>query len=155
MRLDRSTLNRVQIILGAVDIVKKHWLIGIGYTNFEPYFADNYLESTLRTDLENYEEQGYTVSMHNWLMEILSEQGVVGLAAFMWFFYLLFKKIIAARKATQNPTFRAILFGHLLMLLAFLVQGFFYHTFISQFPFWMYAAFAMSTVVAADNEFRT
>ncbi len=148
--VDMSTINRVQVMVGGLAIFEKHWLLGIGYTNFQHFFAETYLKNQMIMSLDWYEAKGLTVSIHNWLVEVLAEQGVLGLCGFVWFFASFFKRLRAARRKTQDAVLRALLLGHMAMLFTFLFHGFFYHTFISQFFFWVIAGFAMATVRFAE-----
>lgn len=149
---EMSTFNRIQIVLGGLDIFSQHWLTGIGYTNFQNFYASQYLVGQLDMSLSSYEQRGYTVAIHNWTVEVLSEQGIFGLVGFCMLFYLLFKLVRRARLGTADKTMQALLVGHTLMLFIFLLQGFFYHTFISQFFFWMMIGFALATVKAIEHD---
>ena len=150
--VEPSAFNRIQIVLGGLDIFSKHWLTGIGYTNFQNYFASNYIEGALAMSLSSYEELGFTVSIHNWCVELLAEQGIIGLVGFCWLFFLFFRTLRQARRATTDKTLNALLIGHILMIFTFLFHGFFYHTFISQFFFWVMSGFALSTSAAVERE---
>ncbi|MBW7886975.1 MAG: O-antigen ligase family protein [Bacteroidetes bacterium] len=149
--LELSTFNRLQILIGGIDILKKNWLFGIGYTNFQNFYASNYMQNAMSMTLEMYEQKGFTVSMHNWFLEVFCEQGIFGLIGFIWFFYSFFKELVRSIKNTNDRFYKPLLIGHSFLLATYLIQGFFYHTFISLFSFWIYAGFAVSTIKAAEK----
>ncbi|HTX19816.1 MAG TPA: O-antigen ligase family protein [Bacteroidota bacterium] len=150
--IEPSNINRIQLIIAGLDMIRQHWLLGIGYTNYSYVFVQSYFNSTMAVSLVNYEMLGYQTSIHNWLIEVWAEQGIFGVVGFVWFFGSLFRRLRAARARSVDKTLQAILAGYTLMFFAFLFHGFFYHTFISQFFFWVNAGFATAAITAANRE---
>ncbi len=143
--VESSNLNRVQLILGGIEMIRNHWLEGIGYTNFGNFYKTFYLGGVLHVSPETYEQMGYATSIHNWFIEVWAEQGVVGLVGFMWLFVILFRKLRDARRSTADTSLQALLIGYSLMMFVFIFHGLFYITFISQFFFWVITGFALAT----------
>ncbi len=146
-----SNINRIQLILAGIDMIRQHWLFGVGYTNFSNIFTQFYLNNSMAISLVNYEMLGYQTSIHNWLIEVWAEQGIIGLSGFVWFFIVIFRKLKVARIYTNDNSMKAILLGYTLMFFAFLFHGFFYHTFFSQFHFWVLAGFGVASIWSAHS----
>ena len=145
-----SNFNRIQLVFSGIQMIENHWLIGIGYTNF-PYIFIKSLQGSIAISLFNYEMMGYQTSIHNWLIEVWAEQGIFGLISFIWLFAAIFKKLKKARRLNNDSLLHSFLIGFTLMIFVFLFHGFFYHTFISQFFFWVFLGFLLSTIKVAEN----
>jgi O-antigen ligase len=150
--VEPSNINRIQLILGGLDIIQSHWLFGIGYTNFGNYFEKQYLENILSVSSEAYREAGMATEIHSWIIEVWAEQGIIGLGIFCLLFYKIFSLINTARKRETNSTHRNILMGFILLFFTFIFHGFFYHTFISQFFFWVVGGLGIATARITLNE---
>jgi O-antigen ligase len=142
--VEPSNINRVILITGGLDMIRTHWLMGIGYTNFANFFETYYLGNTLSLSAEAYKYAGYATEIHNWVIEAWAEQGIIGLAIFLLLMRKLFQVLRHARARENDPTMKALLIGFSLMGFTFLFHGFFYHTFISQFFFWTVTAFGIA-----------
>lgn len=144
--IEQSSFNRIQLILGGIEIITEHPLFGIGYANFANYYSKNFVESLFRMSMYDYEMMGFTSHIHNWVVEVWAEQGIFGLIAFVWLFISLFKTIKSELRKNQNIYIKPLLISSYLMVCIFLLHGFFYHTFISQFYFWVLLGISFSII---------
>jgi len=150
--IEASGINRIQLILGGIEIIKENWLLGIGYTNFGNYYVTNYVSQVLRITEFNYYMMGYATSIHNWLIEIWAEQGIIGLAAFVFLFGNLLKYLFSNFKKAIDSITKVCLSSFFLMTLVFLIHGFFYHTFIFHFFFWLMFGFTVSLIIILEKD---
>jgi putative inorganic carbon (HCO3(-)) transporter len=150
--IEPSNINRVQLILGGIDMIRSDGLLGIGYTNFANYYEKNYLENTLSISPEDYKYAGFATEIHNWVIEVWAEQGIFGLIIFIMVFTKVFILLNRSVKKTADGTLRYILMGSTMLFFVFLFHGFFYHTFISQFFFWTVSGISVAAIRFALNE---
>jgi putative inorganic carbon (HCO3(-)) transporter len=150
--VEPSNLNRVQLIFGGIDMIQSNWFLGVGYTNFAAHFEKHYLENILSISTESYKYAGFATEIHNWVVEVWAEQGIVGLIIFSVLFYKIFQLFNKAKKNETEGTTKNILLGFILMFFIFLFHGFFYHTFISQFLFWVLSGFGVATVIVSTSK---
>jgi len=149
--LEASSLNRIQLILGGIEIIQNNWLFGIGYTNFGNYYVATYVSDTLRISAFNYFMLGYATSIHNWLIEVWAEQGIFGLIAFVYLFGSVTWYLFNNFRKTNNSILKVCLSSFLLMISVFLIQGFFYHTFLFHFFFWLMFGFTISLIIFLEK----
>lgn len=149
--IEESSFNRIQLLLAGIDMIENHWMFGIGYTNFSFFYTENYVVSVFQMSLYDYEMMGYAVSIHNWFVEVWAEQGIIGLLAYVYFFYRLIKAIRYEIKMTRDDTLKSFLIGSNLMVFVFLLHGFLYHTFISQFFFWSMLGITLFFITASKK----
>ncbi len=152
--IEPSNINRIQLILGGIDMIQSHWFLGIGYTNFANYFETHYLVNFLSVSSESYKYAGFATEIHNWIIEVWAEQGIVGLTIFFLLFLKIFNQLKQARKNEVDGTIKNILLGFTFMYFIFLFHGFFYHTFISQFFFWLLSGFSFATILVSTSKIK-
>ncbi len=150
--IEESSFNRIQLIFAGLDMISNNWFTGIGYTNFPFIYSENYVVGVFQMSLYQYEMLGGAVSIHNWFVEVWAELGIFGLIAFLWFFIVLLKKIKRAVVKTSDEKVKSLLVGSYMMILIFLLHGFFYHTFISQFFFWIMLGVVFVLTSLVENE---
>lgn len=150
--IEPSNINRVLLILGGIDMIQTHWFLGVGYTNFANYFERHFLENYLSLSSDSFKVTGFATEIHSWVIEVWAEQGIVGLTVFIAFFHRYFSIINRAIVSQPVGTMRNILLGFFLAVVMFLFQGLFYHTFISQFFFWLIAGFGLAASQVARRQ---
>lgn len=150
--IETSGINRIQLILGGIEIIKDNWLFGIGYTNFGNFYVANYVSKVLKMNEFNYYMMGYATSIHNWLIEVWVEQGIIGLTAFIIFFGSVLRYLFSNFKKAIDPILRVCLASFFLMIVVFLIHGFFYHTFIFHFFFWLMFGFTVSLISVIEKK---
>jgi len=95
----------------AWKIIKKHPVLGVG--------VNAYTEAAKDFDIV---WKGYP---HNCYLQMLAEMGVIGLAAFLWILYRLFRHGFSNLKKIQDQFSHHLLKGLLIGFLGFLIHSFF------------------------------
>lgn len=149
--VEASNLNRVQLILGGINIIKENWILGIGYTNFGNYYISHYVSNILKVSAYDYNITGLASSIHNWFIEVWAEQGILGVISFIIFFFNSLRILFRKFKLTINWNLKACLLAFFMMILIFLVHGFFYHTFIFHFFFWLMFGFVITISLLSEQ----
>lgn len=90
-----TVAERLAFYKSAVGAVKQHPLAGLGLGGWSVFYSGEYIEG-----------QRAPVYPHDFLLEIASEQGLLGLALMLAFLASLF---LAARKLTHHPQFAFLL----------------------------------------------
>jgi O-antigen ligase len=88
--------GRTNIWVGGVQMVKHHFLLGVGLANF-PVAYDSYAGAGSIF-------QGYRRDSHNTYLNILAEQGVVGLALFLAALFYQFRLLRSAMRRSRPPS---------------------------------------------------
>ncbi len=148
--VESSAVNRIVLIAAGAGMIKDHWLAGVGFGNYPVALERVYAGSSMFFSEAYRYATGMTTVIHNWVIEVWAEQGIIGLAAFIVLFGVALRNLLWCRKRCADPWYRAYLTGYFLTILVFLVHGFFYHTFITQFFFWV----LFSMAVAAERVAR-
>ncbi len=68
---------------------------------------------------------------HNCYLQMAAETGIIGLGAFLWVIFLVFREALRALRSITEKYYKALLCGSLAGLTAFLVHGFLDTTFYS------------------------
>ncbi len=114
-----STAHRLMTFKIAFQAFKEHPILGIGPGNFGSYY-DNYpMESLPKTEHQ---------TVNNQYLEILAENGILGLAAFILFLIILFIRSWRAYRITKNPLISAFILGATTALVGILAQYNFFST---------------------------
>ena len=92
--ISTSNLERVLILDTGFKLAKQHPILGVGTGNFETAMKNTRVSTLLPKK----------ISAHNLYLEVLTETGIFGLLALVWFFYLIFRTIrgIRARGPDEN-----------------------------------------------------
>ncbi len=114
-----STAHRLMTFKIASQAFKEHPVFGIGPGNFGSYYDNHPMEL-----LPESEQQ----TVNNQYLEILAENGILGLAAFVLFLIILFVRSWRAYKITTNPFLSAFIIGGSAALFGILVQYNFFST---------------------------
>lgn len=146
-----SNFNRIILVLGGIEMIKHNWLLGIGYNNFPTAFSNTYLTGILSMSEARFEQIGYMSSIHNWFIEVLAEQGIFGLVGFVGIFASAASSLRRLKKKIKSPASLVLIRGFLMMIFIYLFEGLFYHTFISQFNFWIIFSILIAAINIPDN----
>jgi O-antigen ligase len=95
-------------------VIKDYPTFGVGSGNYRWVFP-NYREGTLRQLTYDHAHQDY--------MELLSEQGLVGMLILGIAFLLLFKMLLKSYRTQKTPLIRGMIFGSLISMAAFMIHG--------------------------------
>jgi tetratricopeptide (TPR) repeat protein len=137
-----SLPQRLGILGDTLPMVRDHWLVGVGLDAYAYVFPSYASPELLRTasggNLRNDRA-------HNDLLQVLATQGVIGLAAWIWF--LVAYALAAVRGIRRAPSgwTRAVLVGAGAATLAYLVQAQLeFSTFVVSPLFWALAGIVWS-----------
>jgi len=109
---DSSTSYRWQIWQGALKIIEKHWLFGVGLGNFSSALS-HYLPV----------KPFQVLHAHNSYLHILAETGVVGLGACAVFYGHTFYKAYRVYSCSANQEMANLALGILVALIGLLAHG--------------------------------
>jgi O-antigen ligase len=105
--VERSFSNRQRTLLAAtaVSMFRDHPVIGVGFGNFParlPEYASAELvelmhrdyDATTKTWFTNPEKESDIELVHNTLLQVAAETGLIGLVAFVWLFFAYYRHVI-------------------------------------------------------------
>jgi len=113
-------VGRLALIKTGIRMVRDHPLFGVGPQRIETEFVRYYGEANLNTF--------YYGHMHNNLLQIAAERGLICLIAFIWFFVELYRGLLSM-KGARDPTLRFASLSALAALTGFLIAGLFEYNF--------------------------
>jgi O-antigen ligase len=110
-----STVERFEIWRATLDMIHDHPLLGVGIGNFRNVF-DQYRDRT---------GAGAHSHAHNTLLQVTAENGLIGLAAYLYLWYVFFRGTIRKVRASTDPFVRGVMIGTVGALVGFHVAGLF------------------------------
>ena len=120
---NETARDRLAMLKGGLRMIRDHPLVGIGPGQVKHAYQDQYVppEALRRT----------TSHLHNTPLQIAAERGLVGLALWLWIFVAWFRRAGRVWRAipAAATSDRALAFGALLAVAAFLVSGLFEYNF--------------------------
>lgn len=138
---DTSTSYRVDIWMGTIAMLKDYWFsgIGLGITSFNKVYPI-------------YAYAGTTAQhSHNLYLQLMVENGIMGLVMFLGIIYNFFKEIIISLVKKKKILLVGIMSG----MVGFLVQSMTDHTWYNYrvvLVFWMVVAFGVSYAKIIQEE---
>ena len=109
--------DRLSMYRNALNMIKTHPVVGVGVNTFSNNYAKYRLPET---------EEGRTADTtyaHNIYLHMAGEIGLLGLAAFIWFLYALFKQGIEAYRNSKDEYLKIAALGLMGSFIAFLING--------------------------------
>jgi O-antigen ligase len=103
----------------SLEMISDHWLLGIGMGNY-------------RSVMDQYRERYGAVShahAHNTLLQITTETGLLGLAAYLAIWFVFFKEVFVTFRSSTDPMTRGLAAGSFGALVGFHVAGLFEYNF--------------------------
>jgi hypothetical protein len=110
-----STVDRFRIWHATLDMIKDHPLFGVGIGNFSSVF-DQY-RGRYGEELRSH--------AHNTLLQIAAENGLIGLAAYLFVWYAFFRGMIRKAITATDPFVRGVTIGVIGALVGFHLAGLF------------------------------
>ncbi|MBI3597174.1 MAG: O-antigen ligase family protein [Nitrospirae bacterium] len=110
-----STVERFEIWGATRDMIKDHSLLGVGIGNFSAVF-NQYRDRT---------GVGPHSHAHNTLLQVTAENGLIGLAVYLYVWYAFFREMIRKAIASTDPFVRGVTIGAIGALVGFHVAGLF------------------------------
>ncbi len=117
-----QNLPRSQIWQANIDMIKERPLLGWGYGNYRKFRDPFY---------QQYPQADHTGHAHNTFLQIAVDSGLLGLAAFLFFFWSLLRLgwETYQRIPPEDEPLRSFILGALLSIVGFLVGGMTQHNF--------------------------
>ena len=122
-------------------------LVGYGYKSFRFKCSETKIDKDSVANKEKYKNyRACSSHPHSYIIEFLSENGIVGLLFFIIFLFIIFNKIIKSRKYFKND-YLAIGIGSLIVaiLFPFKPSGSFFSTFNASILFYLLGFFLYYT----------
>ena len=131
----------------AFELFLKKPLVGHGHKSFRYKCSETTIDKDTIKRRHHYKDyRACSSHPHNYMMEFLSENGIIGFLFYIIFLLIIFFKILKARKHTNN---NYLLFGVGTLLLAILFpikpSGSFFTTFNASIFFYLLGFFIYST----------
>lgn len=144
---DKTSRARLIYWEKGIDMVKEHPYLGVGYMAFPEYFHD-YYAPYVEEDMQKIASQREVA--HNTLVEVSSENGLIGLSIYMWMYFHIFwlnrtsKKLLLKLDRVEFNVWRSTAFGFNIANVVFFVGAFFMS--VSLYPY-IYFMLAFSFVL--------
>jgi len=115
-------LPRSQIWQANIDMIKERPLFGWGYGNYRTFRDPFY---------ERHPEANHTGHAHNTFLQVAVDNGLIGLAAFLYLFWSLLRLgwETYQRLSSEDEPLRSLILGAFLSIVGFLVGGVTQHNF--------------------------
>ncbi len=145
---DSSTSYRVYIWMGTLLMLKDFWLSGIGpgteaFTEVYPFYSYNLIVAP---------------HSHNLFLQIITESGVLGIAAFLILLLFFFKRLISGYQFFgKYNNFSVVLVGIASAVTGFLLQGMFDNCFYNYrvfMIFWAVIAIGCAAFYVTKSEYE-
>lgn len=141
--IDFSTLQRVLMIDSAFRILDEHWLLGVGFGNFDNNYLKHYHNPLAKPFLKG---KIVVTSIHTWFLKIWTEQGLFGLLSIIGFSILILKRLWHISTKSRDKKFVQITNCVILSFYMFYFFGILYHTFIYEHFYWVTLGFALCVI---------
>lgn len=109
--------ERISIYKNAINMIKQHPFIGVGVNTF----TKNYLKYKLPEP--EYAKTSDAIYAHNNFLHMAGEIGLLGLAAFFWFLFNLFRINIVVYNKLKDEYLKVICLSLMASLISFLING--------------------------------
>jgi len=109
--------DRLSMYRNALNMIKHHPLLGVGVNTF----CRNYL--TYKLPEPPGAETADHIYAHNNFLHMAADIGLLGLGAFIWFLFNLFKQAIHVYRKIKDEYYRIVSLSLTACLIAFLING--------------------------------
>ncbi|MBI4708390.1 MAG: O-antigen ligase family protein [Candidatus Omnitrophica bacterium] len=109
--------DRMNIYRNSINMIKHNPIIGVGLNTF----SKNY--HLYKLPEQEGAKTSDTIYAHNNFFQMAGETGLLGLFAFLWMLFCLFKEDFSIYKAMKNKGLKLILLCAVVSLIAFLING--------------------------------
>ncbi len=110
--------DRISIYNNTINMIKHHPFIGVGVNTFSLNYGKYKTESA-----EKYAHTPDTIYSHDIYLQMAGEIGLLGLAVFFWFLFLIFKNAVSCYIKLDDEYLKAISLSLVAGLVAFLING--------------------------------
>ncbi len=145
---DTSTSYRVYIWFGTIDMLKDYWLTGIGLG-----------EGAFNIIYPHYSYSAIVAPhSHNLYLQIIAENGIVGMIVFVTIIFMFYKNAISSLKGIKKGFLKTALLCLVSAMTGYLVQGLFdnvwYNYRIVMFFFMTLAITTQCAKIALKSDFK-
>lgn len=147
--IDFSTLQRVFMIDSAFRILEDHWLLGVGFGNFDNNYLKHYHSPIAKPFLKG---KIVVTSIHTWFLKVWTEQGLPGLLSIIAFSFLILKRLWHISTKARDEKLVQITNCVILGFFMFYFFGITYHTFIYEHFYWVILGFALCVIRIYSQE---
>lgn len=151
---DESISGRRDVMLAGLAMFRDNPLLGVGFGNYSAYYWDYASRLGLESSFTLSEVDDGVRHPHSLYIEIISETGLLGLLAFVFFITTLFIELLRVRKKFQNFAFYADwsswVTATIMSTLTFLISGMFLHGIFFRY-IWMLIGLGMAAISISDN----
>ncbi len=109
---------RIAVYRNSLNMMKAHPILGVGANNYMKQYK-RYKEAV---EYRNIVTLDYMYA-HNNFIHLASEIGLLGLAAFLWLLYKLFKECALIYRSLKESYLKMLALSLIASLIAFLVNG--------------------------------
>ena len=129
----------------ALDAFQQHPWFGVGYENYGFYTGNKQYLGLLEFNITWPE-------VNNYPLRVLTEQGIIGFIAFLFFVAVFFYALFSARKKVSDPFLKAVVEGYIAAFVGIAVLLLFTSNIIKPY-IWVTLALAIITVKVINNSF--
>ena len=138
---DTSTSYRVYIWMGTFNMLRDYWLCGIGLGS-----------DAFNTIYPHYSYAGIVAPhSHNLYLQLLVENGILGLVSFLVILVAYFRAVISRITALQRSVCKAVITALAAGIFGYLVQGMFDNVWYNYRVFYMFFAVLGLTMAAVNS----
>lgn len=110
--------DRISIYNNTINMIKHHPFIGVGVNTFSLNYGKYKTESA-----EKYAQTPDTIYSHNIYLQMAGEIGLLGLAVFFWFLFLIFRNAANCYVKLKDEYLKVVCLSLIACLGAFLING--------------------------------
>ena len=153
---DNTSRARIMYWSSGIEMVKESPFLGIGFRAFPEYFQDHFAPY-VPEDMERIAKKREVA--HNTIIEVSSENGLIGLTIYMWMYFYIFKlnreskKIVEKLGRPDLCVWRDTAFGFNVANIVFFIGALFMS--VSLYPYiYILLAFSFSLKNSLENEMK-
>lgn len=155
---DNTSRARLLYWESGVDMVRQHPYLGVGFRAFPEYFHDHYAPY-VPEDMKRIANKREVA--HNTLVEVSSENGLIGLFIYLWMYFYVFtlnrgsQKVISKLNAPEYEIWRNTAFGFNIAQVIFFIGAFFMSVSLYPYIYFMLAfSFVLNRSLHKELEMR-
>jgi len=146
---DNTSRARLMYWKSGIEMVKEHPYLGVGFRAFPEYFQDHFAPY-VPEDMGRVARKREVA--HNTLIEVSSENGLIGLAVYLWMYLYIFtlnrvsQNIVEKLARPEYEVWRHTAFGFSMANIVFFIGAFFMSVSLYPYIYFMLAfSFALKT----------
>jgi len=141
--LDLSNSTRLALDIAAFNMWIDNFFLGVGYRNFQTYLPIY--------DIEGIPYMTYVSAVHNWILGLLAENGILGFLLFFLSLAFPIKKLFDQRKIHSGYK-RIVSETGILIIMTFMIHGLFFPPFGQEFIYVYFYSFVLAILNQLEND---